>query len=169
MFAKGTVSVEGTSTLILILPQTATQIDIKLLERSGTGAGVPPKTCAQRKHHFGEAETSLRSSIIQRFALPSARITMQRKALPPSSKQSLDFILQRRISSLRKQRFHLRSRFHCKAKPCIGFASACRQSICLQADRGRESEIKFVNRHAEAYVDTPSADWQKHKNAVITA
>ena len=45
--------------------------------------------------------------------------------------------------------------------------SACRQSICLQAGRGRESELKFVNARAEAYADTPNARWQKHKIDVI--
>ena len=40
--------------------------------------------------------------------------------------------------------------------------------VFRQAGRGRRSELKFVNRHAEAYVDTPSADWQKHKIVVIS-
>ena len=31
-----------------------------------------------------------------------------------------------------------------------------------------KSEMKFVSLCAEAYVDTPSRDWQKHKIAVIS-
>ena len=88
----------------------------------------------------------------------------------PQLHSTLYTLLTIKISSLRAKRasqlYSITSdkKKHCDFSQC----PACRKTCFRHAGRCWKSEMKFVSLCAEAYVDTPSRDWQKHKIAVIS-